>query len=198
MPVLSDGRGPDVEGCWLGATEDGRTAVADVHPSDPSDPDAKERDETATEGADRNWNELLQELRVVQTGLQILTGFLLTVPFQQRFVELSATLRSVFLVALSLAVLATALVVAPVASHRVLFRRHAKSELVEVAHLLTQAGLTILALTIAAVLVLVFGFVVGQTAALVAAGVAVVGFVLLWVVAPVYLRRRLGSARRQG
>lgn len=172
--------------------------MADVHPSDPSDPDAKERDETATEGADRNWNELLQELRVVQTGLQILTGFLLTVPFQQRFVELSATLRSVFLVALSLAVLATALVVAPVASHRVLFRRHAKSELVEVAHLLTQAGLTILALTIAAVLVLVFGFVVGQTAALVAAGVAVVGFVLLWVVAPVYLRRRLGSARRQG
>lgn len=164
---------------------------------DPRDPDGKERDETATQRADRNWNELLQELRVVQTGLQILTGFLLTIPFQQRFTELSPTLRTMFLVALCLAVLATALVVAPVASHRVLFRRHAKIELVEVAHRLTQAGLTILALTIVAVLVLVFGFIVGPTAALVAAGVAVLVFLVLWVLVPASLRRQLGADRSQ-
>ena len=163
--------------------------------ADPRDPDGKERDETATQRADRNWNELLQELRVVQTGLQILTGFLLTVPFQQRFGELSPMLRTVFLVALCLAVLATALVVAPVASHRVLFRRHAKAELVQVAHRLTQAGLTILALTIVAVLVLVFGFIVGPTAALVVAALALLAFLLLWLVIPAYLRRQLGVKR---
>lgn len=165
---------------------------------DPHDPDGTERDETATQRADRNWTELLQELRVVQTGLQILTGFLLTVPFQQRFGELSASLRGVFLVALCLAVLATALVVAPVASHRILFRRHAKTELVQVAHRLTQAGLTILALTIVAVLVLVFGFLLGETAALVVAAVALLVFLLLWLVVPVYLRGRIGAERAEG
>ena len=177
--------------------------MSDVEPvrrdaGDPLDPDGKERDETATQRADRNWSELLQELRVVQTGLQILTGFLLTVPFQQRFGELSPTLRAVFLVALCLAVLATALVVAPVAAHRVLFRRHAKAELVQVAHRLTQAGLTILALTIVAVLVLVFGFVVGQTAALVVATVALLAFLLLWVVVPAYVRRQHAPGRAEG
>jgi len=177
--------------------------VADLEPGrrddgDPRDPDGKERDETGTQRADRNWNELLQELRVVQTGLQILTGFLLTVPFQQRFGELSPTLRAVFLVALCLAVLATALVVAPVASHRVLFRRHVKAELVEVAHRLTQAGLTILALAMAAVLVLVFGFLVGETAALVVAPVALLTFVLLWFGIPAYLRRQLSIERAEG
>src|SRR4051812_30206429 len=65
---------------------------------DPRDPDGQERNETNTERADRNWNELMQELRVTQTGLQILTGFLLTVPFQQRFGELGPGLRVVFLV----------------------------------------------------------------------------------------------------
>ena len=118
---------------------------------DPNDPDGKERNETATMRADRNWNELLQELRVTQTGLQILTGFLLTVPFQQRFAEMSPVLRWVFLVALALAVLATAIVVAPVAAHRILFRRRAKAELVSAADRLTKAGLATLALTIVAV-----------------------------------------------
>ena len=128
---------------------------------DPRDPDGAERDETATERADRNWNELLQELRVTQTGLQILTGFLLTVPFQQRFPELDPALRLVFLFALGLAVVSTVIVVAPVASHRILFRRSAKPELVSSANRSTKAGLATLALTIVAVVVLVFGFVAG-------------------------------------
>jgi hypothetical protein len=164
---------------------------------DPSDPDGAERDETATERADRNWSELLQELRVTQTGLQILTGFLLTVPFQQRFSELDPTLRFVFLLALGLAVLATVLVVAPVASHRILFRRRAKAELVAVADRLTKAGLATLALTIVAVVYLVFGFVAGTTAAVVASGVALVFFVLQWVVMPSRLLGRMeGRSRR--
>jgi hypothetical protein len=158
---------------------------------DPTDPDGRQRNETATERADRNWNELLQELRVTQTGLQILTGFLLTVPFQQRFGELPPALRVVFLVALALAVLSTAIVVAPVASHRVLFRRHAKAELVSITDQLTKAGLTTLALTIVAVVVLVFGFVAGTAAAVVAGAVALVFFVVQWVVLPARLLRRV-------
>jgi hypothetical protein len=163
---------------------------------DPRDPDGAERDETATERADRNWNELLQELRVTQTGLQILTGFLLTVPFQQRFPELDPTLRFVFLLALALAVVSTVIVVAPVASHRILFRRSAKPELVSAAHRLTKAGLATLALTIVAVVVLVFGFVAGTTAAVVAGVLALAFFVVQWVVVPARMLGRL--ERRSG
>ena len=158
---------------------------------DATDPDGQERDETATERADRNWNELLQELRVTQTGLQILTGFLLTVPFQQRFGELPDPLRLVFLIALSLAVVSTVIVVAPVASHRLLFRRRAKRELVSSADRLTKAGLATLALTIVAVVVLVFGFVAGPTAAIVGGVVALAFFVVQWVVLPARLLARV-------
>jgi hypothetical protein len=158
---------------------------------DPHDPDGPERNETPTERADRNWNELLQELRVTQTGLQILTGFLLTVPFQQRFAELAPPLRVVFLVALGLAVVSTVLVVAPVASHRILFRRRAKTELVSAADRLTKAGLATLAVTIVAVVVLVFGFVAGTVAAVVGGVLAGAFFVLQWVVVPSRLLGRL-------
>ena len=76
-------------------------------------PNTGDRHETETEGLDRNWNELLQELRVTQTGVQILAGFLLTLPFQQRFSALEDEQRTAYLVSLSSAVLATALLVAP-------------------------------------------------------------------------------------
>ena len=148
------------------------------------DPMGAERDETPTERADRNWNELLQELRVVQTGVQILTGFLLTVPFQARFDELGTGLRVVFLVALSLSVLTTALIVTPVASHRLLFRRHKKIELVSAADRVTKAGLISLALTVAAVVVLIFGFLLGPGAAGAAGGVVLLIFVVQWLVVP--------------
>jgi hypothetical protein len=178
---------PDEERSGIVADDDNpRRDRGDQH-----DPDGPERNETATERADRNWSELLQELRVTQTGLQILTGFLLTVPFQQRFGELPGGLRIVFLVALGLAVLSTVLVVAPVASHRILFRRRAKTELVSAADRLTKAGLTTLAITIVAVVVLVFGFVAGTAAAVVAGGVAAAFFVFQWVVVPARLLGRL-------
>ena len=83
------------------------------------------------------------------------------------------------------------IVVAPVASHRILFRRSAKPELVSAAHRSTKAGLATLALTIVAVVVLVFGFVAGTTAALVAGGVALAFFVLQWVVLPARLLGRV-------
>jgi uncharacterized membrane protein YbjE (DUF340 family) len=169
---------------------DGQADPSDA--SDP-DPDGPQRDETPTERADRNWNELLQELRVTQTGLQILTGFLLTLPFQQRFTSLGPTLRIVFLVALALVVTSTVLVVAPVAWHRLLFRRHAKMELVSAGDRLTKAGLSTLALAIVAVVALVFGFVAGETVGIVAAALAFLLFLLQWVLVPGRMRSRLGQ-----
>ena len=75
---------------------------------------------------DRNWADLLQELRVVQTGVQLLTGFLLTLPFQARFEQLSGYERTIYLVTVTLSVAATGFLIAPVSLHRILFRRHAR------------------------------------------------------------------------
>jgi L-cystine uptake protein TcyP (sodium:dicarboxylate symporter family) len=134
-------------------------------------PDAADDDrrETPTERLDRNWNEILQELRVTQTGVQILTGFLLTVPFQQRFEELTGTQREIYLVLVVLAAITTGLMVAPVSLHRMLFRRRAKASLVAVADRLMRVGLVCLALVVCGVVMLVFDVVTTRTTALVAA-----------------------------
>jgi hypothetical protein len=161
------------------------------------DPDGDQRDETATERADRNWDELLQELRVTQTGIQILSGFLLTLPFQQRFTALDPPLRTLFLVAVVLATISTGLVVAPVAAHRLLFRKRQKIPLVDASDRLAKLGLGCVGLTVVVVLALVFGFVLGDTAAFVAGGTVLLVFVLLWVVVPfvVLARHRRRSGR---
>lgn len=83
------------------------------------------RDETETQRLDRNWSNLLQELRVVQAGVQLLTGFLLTLPFQQRFEELSDAQEVIYLATVALSVTAPMMLVAPVGVHRLLFRQHA-------------------------------------------------------------------------
>ena len=161
-------------------------------PSD-ADSDGSERDETPTERADRNWDELLQELRVTQTGIQILSGFLLTLPFQQRFTELDPPLRTLFLIAVAMATLSTGLVVAPVAAHRLLFQKRQKIVLVETADRLAKVGLACVGLTVVVVLALVFGFVLGDTAAFVAGAAGLVVFTLLWLVLPLLVLRRAGD-----
>lgn len=93
----------------------------------------KGRQETDAERADRNWDELLQELRVTQTGVQLLSGFLLTLPFQQRFPQIPQRDQVAYLIAFGLALVSTGLLVAPVSAHRLLFRRGAKADLVETA-----------------------------------------------------------------
>ena len=158
------------------------------------DPDGDQRDETATERADRNWDELLQELRVTQTGIQILSGFLLTLPFQQRFTALDGPLRTLFLVAVALATVSTGLLVAPVASHRMLFRKHQKTALVETSDRLAKLGLACVGVTVVLVLALVFGFVLGDSAAFVAGVAALIVFLGLWLVVPMMVLR---GARRE-
>ena len=93
----------------------------------------EETDEEKSERLARNFNELLQELRVTQTGVQILTGFLLTVPFTQRFTSLDAVQTHGYLAVLVGAVLATGFIIAPVALHRTLFRQGEKEWLVNAA-----------------------------------------------------------------
>ena len=152
--------------------------------------DPGERDETPGERLDRQWNELLQELRVTQTGLQLLSGFLLTLPFQNRFADLSPTLLTVFLVAVSTAALATALVVGPVGVDRHLVQGHRKDTIVAAGHVMAKIGLGLLAATIVAVSWLTFGFVLGPEWGLVGAGAAVVVFLGLWIILPLSLRSR--------
>jgi len=151
--------------------------------------------EDVEEQLTRNWDELLQELRVTQTGVQILTAFLLTVPFTDRFSELDGLQRSTYLMVLSGSVLTTALVVAPVAFHRVLFRRRMRRWLVEAANQCARAGLAMLALTSSGSLFLVFDVVTDRALAIVAAAIAPLLFVSLWVVAPLAADRRTGRGR---
>lgn len=132
----------------------------------------------------RNWGEMLQELRVLQTGVQILTGFLLTVPFSSRFTDLVQRQVTTYLVVLCGATLTTGLVVAPVAFHRVLFRRRLRPWLVAAADLSAKLGLATFALTSSGVLLLVFDVVVGPTPGWVALGVGITFFVVLWVCLP--------------
>lgn len=139
---------------------------------------------------DCNWDELLQEIRVTQTGVQILTGFLLTVPFSDRFEDLDDLQRTTYLIVLAGSVLTTAFVVAPAAFHRILFRHHARAWLVGAANRCARTGLILMALTISGVLFLVFDIVAGDLAAVLALGVSLLGFVAVWGVAPLFSRHR--------
>ena len=149
-----------------------------------------DRDETEAERLDRNWTSLLQELRVTQTGVQLLTGFLLTLPFQQRFTVLDGTMRTIYLITVACSIGSTVLLVAPVALHRVLFRRHRLDAIVSISHGCAVAGLVLLGVALAGVAVVIFDTVMGRTGAWVAGGCTVAAFVILWFLVPLPLRRR--------
>ena len=132
------------------------------------------RRETPTERLDRNFGELLQELRVMQTGVQLLAGFLLTLPFQSRFATLDRFQEGLYLFLVILAGLTTTLVLVPIAVHRRLFGRHVKERLVSVAHRMVIVVLGAIWLLIVGIVTLVFDVVVGRGAAAVAGGVMAV------------------------
>jgi hypothetical protein len=161
----------------------------------PEDEPGDGRSESVNQRMDRNWSELLQELRVTETGVQILTGFLLTVPFQQRFTTLDHFQRTVYLCLVVLAITATGLIVAPVSLHRVLFRRHLKSELVHEAGLMERGGLMALALVLAGSALLLFDIVLGRAAGVVAGATALMLLVVLWLLVPLRLTRRASVER---
>ncbi|MEO5534341.1 MAG: DUF6328 family protein [Pseudolysinimonas sp.] len=151
--------------------------------------------ETEVERLDRNWDDILQELRVTQTGTQILLGFLLTIPFQQRFSSLDAEQLGLYLVLVAVAAIATILALTPVALHRALFRHGSKPRLVPLANLLLRFALGAVGLTLSGAVVLIFDVVLGFAAALVAGSITLALVGLGWVLLPALIRRAPAAGR---
>ncbi|GAB7004513.1 DUF6328 family protein [Nocardioides sp. AN3] len=147
---------------------------------EPTPPAADLSDQTIN----RNWTELIQELRAIQVGVQVLIGFLIALPYTDRFHTLDQVEKAAYLVVLSLAVAATAAVLAPVAYHRILFRRGVRPWLVDVANRIARAGLVLAALSMCGVVFLAFDLAAGMAAGVAAGVVAVVGYVVLWLIVP--------------
>jgi O-antigen/teichoic acid export membrane protein len=164
-------------------------AMADT-PEQTEEKNQQDRNETPTERLDRNWNDLLQELRVVQTGVQLLTGFLLTLPFQQKFPSLDEGERRVYMAAVCASILATGFLQAPVSVHRALFRRHRRKETVALANRLAIVGIVFLACAIVSVTTLIFDVLLGWTAGLVFGILAAILLVVLWLAVPWSVRLR--------
>lgn len=162
----------------------GQCLVASGHPDTDKDRWDDDRKETEAQRLDRNWSSLLQELRVAQTGVQLLTGFLLILPFQPRFADLDVVMRTVYLVTVGCSLAATVLLVAPVSMHRVLFRRHRLETLVAVSHRYATVGIMLLGTALAGVAVVIFDSVIGRTGAWIAGGCTLVALIAFWYALP--------------
>lgn len=152
------------------------------------------RDESVAQRLDRNYNELLQELRVAQTGVQILFAFLLTIAFQSTFGMLNRFQHTVYLATLLSAAAAVILFIAPVATHRLMFRRGMKDRLVVLTNRLAMAGLAFLAFAILGAILLVVDMVAALAAAVVLTVIAALAIVLFWIAMPDYFRRHYPQA----
>jgi Family of unknown function (DUF6328) len=159
----------------------------DEQERDEASPDA--RHESVAERDDRNVSELIQELRVVGLGVQVLFGFLLSLPFTMRFTKLTDAQRDLYVASLVLAAVATTLLIGPVAYHRLVFRRGMKEQLVRFANVMAILGLAAVGAAVLAAVLLVTDFVAGALpAALITAvlGCAIAG---LWFAVPLAHRR---------
>jgi hypothetical protein len=151
-------------------------------------PAKDERDESQAERDDRNLIELLQELRVAGLGVQVLFGFLLSLPFTNQFKQLDGADRNLYLACLVLAAVATALLLGPVAYHRLVFRQGEKERLVRAANVMAILGLITVGLAVSSSVLLVTGFVAGYTTGGVIAGLSLLMFALLWFALPLSRR----------
>jgi hypothetical protein len=185
----------------------GREAPPPAGPADPGEeaeldrPEAEvaERNETDLERLDRNLVELLQEVRVVQTGVQVLFAFLLTVPFSARYDAISGFERGAYFTALVGATAASILLIAPTAVHRILFRLGQKAYMVDVSNRLALGGLVSTAVAMIAVMLLVCDVIFGTTAAIAIAAATTAAFAGVWAAIPLRRRRHvieLRSGRR--
>jgi Family of unknown function (DUF6328) len=156
----------------------------------------KGRQETPEERADRNLAELLQELRVALPGVQVLFAFLLTVPFSQGFSSLQPAQRELYFGILLCTALTTALLIAPSAYHRILFRQRDKEYLVRVSNRLTLAGLAVLAVALTGAVLLVSDILFKTTATVVFTVASGFMFIALWWILPLYRRAQLSEEER--
>jgi hypothetical protein len=148
------------------------------------------RDETPEERSDRNLADLLQELRVAALGVQVLFGFLLALPFSTGFTKLDAPQRHLYVATLVFAAMATALLAGPVAYHRLVFRRHRKTELVSVSNAMAIGGLVAVGLAVTSAVWLIVSFVASGWPVPVIARVVALWFVGFWLVIPLVGRLR--------
>jgi hypothetical protein len=175
----------------------GQTAYVDVNTAQDAarvDLRLDGRDETEDERLDRNLLELLNELRVALPGIQILFGFLLIVPFSQRFAGVTEFQKDTYFVVLLLTTIATALLIAPTALHRLLFHRRLKRTIVTDSNRLAIAGLLALGLAMTGAVLLITDVLFGVLACAVATGVTAAMFAALWAGLP--LARRATETRR--
>jgi uncharacterized protein involved in cysteine biosynthesis len=150
--------------------------------------DDAETGETKQERINRELIELLNELRVALPGVQFLFAFLLIVPFQQTIAQVTEFQRGVYYVALAAAAVATVLLIAPAAQHRVLFRQHDKEKLLQRGSRSAFAGLLVLAVAIVSALLLVVDFLFSLTLAWITAGALSALLLWWWVVVPFWQR----------
>jgi hypothetical protein len=159
--------------------------------ADEDTPRGYRRDEPEAQRLDRNFNELLQELRVSQTGVQILFAFLLSIAFQQNFSKLSTAQRGLYVGTLTSAALAAVLIIAPVAAHRLMFRQHRKDAIVDLTARLAGAGLVFLGIAIVAAVFLVVSYVAGVVPATAVSAVVAIVVLSTWLASPLLVRHRL-------
>ena len=155
-----------------------------------------DREESVYTRLDRNYAELLQELRISETGAQVLFGFLLAISFQQRFAGITAFEKTVYITTLLCCTLSIGLLVAPVAYHRVVFRRGLKHKLVAATSGFAIAGTTFMLLAIIGSVVLILDVVMSQTFGIVVGSILMALFLGLWVALPLtaVLRARRGDS----
>ena len=149
------------------------------------------RNETEKERLDRNLSELLGELRVALPGVQVLFAFLLVVPFNQRFAQVSQFEETTYLVVLLLTAIASAFLIAPSAYHRIEFRQDDKKHIVFLANRFAIVGFGFLALAMTGAVLFVTSFLYSDTTAIVATALSGLTFAVLWYGAP--LARRAAS-----
>lgn len=154
---------------------------------------AWERNETEAQRIDRNWIELLQELRMIQTGGQVLTGFLLVVPFQERFADIGGVGRALYLVVLSLALASTVVLLAPVMIHRAVFRSHRKDRVLRLSAMLARVGMALLSIAMVGLVALIFTLVLGVVPGIGAAVVTAFFVVVMLVVVPARVLRHAAT-----
>jgi O-antigen/teichoic acid export membrane protein len=156
------------------------------------------RQEPEAHQLDRNWAELIQELRVIGTGVQILFAFLLSIAFQSRFARTTGLQRDDYLATLMLSGMAAAIFIAPVAVHRLLFRFRVKDEVVNVTNVLAICGLVSLSLALVGAILLVSDWVAGSLGAVICSGSAALVLLTGWFAFPLWLRRRAEAGSSTG
>lgn len=148
------------------------------------------RRETDEERADRKWGDLIQEVRVAQTGVQILFGFLLTVVFQQKYDSLEQTDKTIYIVTVVLGAAATGALIGPVSLHRLVSGQRVKTEAVTWASRLTFVGLVLLLATMTSSLLLILRVATHNAAVPWIVTGVVAWYVLCWFVVPWWTRHR--------